>query len=90
MDAESVSKTLKTFNLTTTYGNLMKLTTMMYIHESVNRKPLRARNSVFWRTDYDFLDYIKSCRTCHALPCVASLVKFLCKFHEKPPKIGPK
>ena len=26
----------------------MKLTPIMYIHESVNRKALRARNSFFW------------------------------------------
>ena len=35
MDAESVRKTLKTFNLTTTNAILMKLTTIMYLHESV-------------------------------------------------------
>ena len=59
MDAESVRKTLKTFNLTTTNAILMKLSTIiMYLHESINRKPLRARNSVFWRNVYEFLDYI--------------------------------
>ena len=26
----------------------MKLTTIMYLHESVNRKALRARNIFFW------------------------------------------
>ena len=26
----------------------MKLTTIMYLHESVNRKSLRARNSFSW------------------------------------------
>ena len=26
----------------------MKLITIMYLHESVNRKNLRARNSLFW------------------------------------------
>ena len=26
----------------------MKLTTIMYLHESVNKKALRARNSFFW------------------------------------------
>ena len=55
MDAESVRKTLKTFNLTTTNAFLMKLTKIMYLHESVNRKPLRARNSVFLRNVYKFL-----------------------------------
>ena len=46
MDVESIRKTLKTFNLTTT-AILMQLTTIMYLDESVNRKPLRVRNSVF-------------------------------------------
>ena len=36
MDAKSVRKTLKTFNLTTTNAILMKLTTIMDLHESVN------------------------------------------------------
>ena len=66
MNAESVRKNLKTFNLTTTNAILMKLTTIMYLHESVNRKPLRARNSVFWRNVYEFLDYIKNRHICHA------------------------
>ena len=44
MDAESVRKALKTFNLTTTTAILIKLTAIMYLHESVNRKPLRVRN----------------------------------------------
>ena len=76
INAESVRKTLETFNLATTYAILMKLTTIMYLHESVNRKLLRARSSVFWRNVYDFLDYIKNRHICHALTCVASLVKF--------------
>ena len=62
----------------------------MYLHESVNRKPLRARNSTFWCNVYEILDYIKNRNVCHALPCVASLVKFLYKSHEKSSKIGPK
>ena len=90
MDVESVRKTMKTFNLTTTNAILMKHTTIMYLHESVNLKPLIARNSVFWRNVYKFLGYIKNHHICHALPSVASLVKFLYKVHEKPPKIGPK
>ena len=85
MNAESVRKTLKTFNLATTNAILMKLTTIMYLHESVNRKPLRVKNSVFWRNVYEFLDYVNNRHICHA-----SLVKLLYKFHEKPPKIGPK
>ena len=40
LDAESVHKTLKNFNLATTNA--------IYLHESVNRKALRARNSDFW------------------------------------------
>ena len=48
MDAESVRKTLEIFNLTTTNATLMKLTTIMYLHESVNRKTLTVRNSFFW------------------------------------------
>ena len=48
VDAESVSKTLKIFNLPTTNLILLKLTTIMYLPESVNRKTFRARNSVFW------------------------------------------
>ena len=86
INAESVRKTLETFNLTTTYAILIKLTTIMYLHESVNRQPLRARSSVFWRNVYEFLDYIKNRHICHALTCVASLVKFLYKFHENHPK----
>ena len=46
---ESLCKTLKTFDLTTTNAILMKLTKIIYLHESVNQKPRRARNSVFWR-----------------------------------------
>ena len=48
VDAESVLKTLKVFNLTNTNSILMKLTTIMYLHERVNRKALWARNSVLW------------------------------------------
>ena len=89
MEAESRRNTLKTFNLTTTNAILIKLTTIMYLYESVNRKHLR--NSVFWCNNvYEFIDYIKNRDIYHALPFVASLVKFLYKFHEKPPKIGPK
>ena len=46
-DAELVRKNLKIFNLTTTNTIMMKLTKIMYLHESVNQKPLRARNLVF-------------------------------------------
>ena len=34
MDAESVPKTLKVFNLTTANAILMKLTTIMYLHKN--------------------------------------------------------
>ena len=77
MNAESVRKTLKTFNLTTTKAILMKLTSTMYLQESKNRKPLRARNSVFWSNVYEFLDYIENCHTCyalHALRCITGKV----------------
>ena len=57
----------------------MKLTTIMYLYESVNRKALRARNSVLWLNFYKFLDYIKNRHIRHALPRIASLVKFLYK-----------
>ena len=40
-----VRKTLKIYNLTITNAILMKRTTIMYLYESANRKPLRARNS---------------------------------------------
>ena len=40
MDAESVRKILKTFNLTNTNATIMKLTKIMYLNESVNQKPL--------------------------------------------------
>ena len=40
MNVESVLKTLQTFNLTTTNAILIKLTAIMCLHESVNRKPL--------------------------------------------------
>ena len=47
VDAESVRKTLEIFKLTTANSILMKLTTIMYLHESVNGKAFRARNSFF-------------------------------------------
>ena len=90
MDVELVCKTLKTFKLAATSAILMKLITTMYRRESVNRKPLRARNLVFWRNVYEVLDYIKKRQICDVLPCIASLGKYLYEFYEKPPKIGPK
>ena len=48
VDTELVRKTLEIFNLMTANTILMKLTTIMYPHESVNWKVLRARNSFFW------------------------------------------
>ena len=89
VDAELVRKTLKNVNLTTTNAILMKLSTIMYLHEGVNRKTLEAKSSVSWRNVYEFLDYIKNRHICHASFCVASLVKHLYRFHEQPSKIGP-
>ena len=82
-------KKLKSFNLTTTNAILMKLTRIMYLHENVTRKPLRARNSVVWRNLYEFLDNIKNHHICYALPCVASPVNFV-QIPWKSPKTGPK
>ena len=45
VDAKSVRKTLEVFNLTTANTVLMKLTTIMFLHESINQKALRVRNS---------------------------------------------
>ena len=75
------------FNLTTTNAILKKLTTIMYLHKSVHQKALRSRNSGFWCIVYKFLDCIKNHHICHALLCVASLVKFLYKFYEKTAKM---
>ena len=47
VDAESYAKFGKFFNLKLTNAILMKLTTIMYLHESVDPKALRARNSFF-------------------------------------------
>ena len=49
----------------------------MYPDESVNQKPDGASNPAFWLNLQEFLDYIKNRHTCHALPCIASLAKFL-------------
>ena len=46
-DVESVHKTLEIINLTITNAILMKLTTIMYLHESVNRKLLESEIH-FW------------------------------------------
>ena len=54
----------------------MKLTTIMYLHEIVNQKPLRARNSVFWFNFQEFLDCIKYSHIRCTLLYIASLVKF--------------
>ena len=89
MNAESTCRT-RIFNLTITNAILIRLPMIMYLHENVNRKHLRARNSVFWSNVYEFLDCIKNCHICHILPFIALQVKRLYKFHEKPLKIGPK
>ena len=46
--AESVCQIFEIFNLTTTNAILIELGTIMYLHESVNRKAPRIRNSFFW------------------------------------------
>ena len=46
-DAQSVRKTLEIFNLTTANAIQTKLAMIMYLHESVNRKVVRVRNSFF-------------------------------------------
>ena len=47
MDAESVRKTLKISILTATNAILMRLSTIMYLNQSVNLKARRVTNSVF-------------------------------------------
>ena len=47
VDVESVHKTSEIINLTITNAILMKLTTIMYLHESVNRKLLESEIH-FW------------------------------------------
>ena len=44
VDAESVSKIFKIFNLSIANPILIELTRTMHLHKSVNRKALRARN----------------------------------------------
>ena len=46
----TVCKILEIFNLTTTNAILKRLNMIMYLHESVNQKALRARNSFSWLT----------------------------------------
>ena len=48
VDVASVHKNLETFNLKTTNAILMRLTTIMCLHDNVNCKALTARNSFFW------------------------------------------
>ena len=52
MDAESIRKTLKIFNLTTKTATLMKFTAIMYLDESVNRKLLEREIQLFCRNVY--------------------------------------
>ena len=79
VNAESVRKTLEIFSLTTANAILMKLTTIMYLHESVNRKALRVRDSFFW------LNLVAS-----LVKLLYKLDDFEGVFHEKSPKIGSK
>ena len=54
---------------------VMKLTRIMYLHESVNRKPFGAKNSVFRRNVNEFLDYVKNCHMPSiTLRCIAGKV----------------
>ena len=53
--------------LTSSNAIRIKLTLIIYLHENINLKPLRARNSVLWRNVYEFLDYIRNHQICHAL-----------------------
>ena len=83
MDAESIHKTLKALNLRTTNAILMKLTAIMYLHWSINGKPLRSKNPVFWSNVNEFLDYIKIRHKCHTLLCAASPEKFFAQISWK-------
>ena len=86
LDAESVRKMWKIFNLTNTNALLMKLSTIIYLHESVNRKTLRTINSVFWiNRKFGFLgnlDCIKNRHICHAIPSIASPLKLFYKLDD--------
>ena len=57
VDAKSVRKTLEVFNLAIENTVLMELTTIMFLHESINQKALRVRNSFFF---HSFLNLIVS------------------------------
>ena len=76
VDAESERKTLKNFNLAILNAILMKLTTIMYLHDSMDRKALRARNSDFWLNFLKSLDYIENrhAMSCITLHCITSKV----------------
>ena len=64
LGAESVPKTLKFFNSTATSAILMKLTTIMYLLESLNRKTLRARKSFFWLNFQEYIQGLLSSQAC--------------------------
>ena len=75
MDAKSVRKTLKSFNLTTSNAVMMKLTTVMYLHESVKRKPLRAKNSIFGVMSTNFQTKLKTAtNVCITLHCITGKI----------------
>ena len=82
MDAESVRKTLKFFDLTTKNSILMKLITIMYPRKTVNQNLLEPKIQFIGLIFQEYLDYIKNCHVCNALPCFASLVIFLDKLHH--------
>ena len=82
MGAESVRKTLKFFDLTTKNSILMKLITIMYPRKTVNQNLLEPKIQFIGLIFQEYLDYIKNCHVCNALPCFASLVIFLDKLHH--------
>ena len=60
MDAESVRKTWKIYNLTTANVTLMRLTTIIYLHESVNQNQKEPDFSFFDLISRNFKNLIKA------------------------------
>ena len=75
MDAESVRKTLKTFNLTISNTILTKLTMIMYLHKRLNRKSLRNKNSILGVMSTNFWYKLKiAAYVCITLRCITGKV----------------
>ena len=75
MDAQSVRKTLKTFNLTTSNAIMMKLNTIIYLHKRLNRKSLRTKNSILGVMSTDFWNKLKTAAyVCITLRCITGKV----------------